>query len=191
MTSDLTAKSVFWHEAFGTERLPSAYDDVLADDFRALFFGHGWVTKEQYVAGDQEFAKAFEDVDMRVDHAVQERNTVFCRMTWTGRQVGEVLGVAPSGRQFEVLGVAPSGRQFEVLGFCEDTFRDGFVVEHISFHNRISRLAWRSNSKLLRRKSLPSGQSRIFDRLVPLPRRLEGDNPSTGLSLIAVGRKAS
>jgi hypothetical protein len=61
----------------------------------------------------------------------------------------------------------------------------------VSFQNRIARMAWRLNSKILGRKALPSGQSRIFDMLVPLLRKLEGENPSRGLSLIAVGRKTA
>jgi SAM-dependent methyltransferase len=67
--------------------------------------------------------------------------------------------------------------------------RAGFEVVHTSFQNRFSRLAWRINSKLFARRALPSGQSRVFDRMVPLFRALEGDNPSKGLSIIAVGRK--
>jgi glycosyltransferase involved in cell wall biosynthesis len=65
----------------------------------------------------------------------------------------------------------------------------GFEVEHISFQNRLAKFAWWLNAKVLGRKALPSGQSRLFDRLVPLFRSLEGSNPSTGLSIIAVGRK--
>ncbi|HEX7155435.1 MAG TPA: bifunctional glycosyltransferase/class I SAM-dependent methyltransferase [Thermoanaerobaculia bacterium] len=67
----------------------------------------------------------------------------------------------------------------------------GFEVEHVSYHNRFARLAWWLNSKMLRRGGLPSGQSRMFDRLVPLFRAVEGDAPGAGLSLIAIGRKAS
>ncbi len=65
----------------------------------------------------------------------------------------------------------------------------GFTLEYASHQNQISRLAWRINSKLLGRKALPSAQSRLFDFFVPLFRGLEGENPSSGLSLIAVGRK--
>ncbi|HEX9985360.1 MAG TPA: glycosyltransferase [Thermoanaerobaculia bacterium] len=67
----------------------------------------------------------------------------------------------------------------------------GFEIEYVSFHNRFSRLAWWLNSKLFRRGGLPSGQSRVFDRLVPFFRAFEGETPSKGLSLIAVGRKSS
>lgn len=65
----------------------------------------------------------------------------------------------------------------------------GFEVEHISFQNRIARFAWWVNSKILGRRALPSGQSRLFDFFVPLFRALEGDNPRSGLSIIAIGRK--
>lgn len=65
----------------------------------------------------------------------------------------------------------------------------GFEVEHAGYQNRIAKLAWWLNSKLFGRKALPSAQSRLFDFFVPLFRALEGENPSTGLSLIAVGRK--
>ena len=66
----------------------------------------------------------------------------------------------------------------------------GFEVEHVSFQNRIARLAWRFNTRFSGRRALPSGQSRIFDFLVPVLRALEGKSPSKGLSLIAVGRKS-
>jgi hypothetical protein len=65
----------------------------------------------------------------------------------------------------------------------------GFEVEHVSFQNRIARLAWWVNAKVLRHQALPGAQSRVFDFFVPLFRAMEGENPSNGLSLIAVGRK--
>jgi glycosyltransferase involved in cell wall biosynthesis len=65
----------------------------------------------------------------------------------------------------------------------------GFEVEHLSYQNEIARLAWTVNAKVFGRRALPSAQSRIFDAMVPLLRALEGENPTKGLSLIAVGRK--
>jgi glycosyltransferase involved in cell wall biosynthesis len=67
----------------------------------------------------------------------------------------------------------------------------GFEVEHVSWQNRIARMAWWLNAKVFRYRALPSGQSRVFDFFVPLLRAIEGDDPKRGLSLIAVGRKAS
>ncbi|MGZ4778608.1 MAG: hypothetical protein ACXV5L_05390, partial [Thermoanaerobaculia bacterium] len=45
------------------------------------------------------------------------------------------------------------------------------------------------NSRVLHRQELPAAQSRIFDRFVPLFQAIEGKHPSSGLSLIAIGRK--
>ena len=38
-----------WHEAWGTEDLAAAYDDCLALDFQALFFGRGWIDRATYI----------------------------------------------------------------------------------------------------------------------------------------------
>lgn len=108
-----------WHEAFGTDRLKAAYQEFLAEDFRALFFGHGWVGRDAYMKGDQAFVAAFENVSMSVEAIAAEGDLVFCRMRWRGRQVAPVLGI-PS-----------SGKEFDVTGFCQDRFRSGKVVEHI------------------------------------------------------------
>jgi len=67
----------------------------------------------------------------------------------------------------------------------------GFEIEYAGFQNRVAKLAWWLNAKVFGRRALPSAQSRIFDFLVPLLRALEGENPSSGLSLIAVGRKSA
>ncbi|HEV3485034.1 MAG TPA: methyltransferase domain-containing protein, partial [Vicinamibacterales bacterium] len=81
-------------------------------------------------------------------------------------------------------------RRYEKHELIDKLREAGFEVEHVSFQNRMSKLAWRLNSKLFNRRALPSAQSRFFDVLVPLFRALEGENPPAGLSLIAVGRKA-
>ncbi|HVR42091.1 MAG TPA: bifunctional glycosyltransferase/class I SAM-dependent methyltransferase [Thermoanaerobaculia bacterium] len=65
----------------------------------------------------------------------------------------------------------------------------GFSTIELGWQNRAGRIGWRVNSGLLRRRELPSTQSKMFDRLVPLLRRLEGERPRRGLSLVAVGRK--
>ncbi|MGQ0641260.1 MAG: ester cyclase [Gemmatimonadaceae bacterium] len=107
------------HEAFGTTNLKSAYDKFLAKEFRALFFGHGWVDRDAYMKGDLEFVAAFEKITMLVEDVIGEGDLVFCRMRWRGRQAALVLGVEPSGRDFDVI------------GFCQDRCQSGKVVEHI------------------------------------------------------------
>ncbi|HEX8251850.1 MAG TPA: bifunctional glycosyltransferase/class I SAM-dependent methyltransferase [Thermoanaerobaculia bacterium] len=106
---------------------------------------------------------------------------------------GRVVIFVPAGQSLygsidDALGHARRYERDELVAKLQQA---GLEVEHVSFQNRIARAAWRFNAKLLRRKALPSGQSRLFDMLVPLLRKIEGENPSSGLSLIAVGRKAS
>jgi glycosyltransferase involved in cell wall biosynthesis len=106
---------------------------------------------------------------------------------------GRVIVFVPAGQS--LYGSMDRGighqRRYEKKELVEKLQQAGFEVEHVSFQNRIARMAWWINAKLLGRKALPSGQSRVFDRFVPLFRALEGENPSTGLSLIAVGRKTA
>ena len=105
---------------------------------------------------------------------------------------GRVIVFVPAGKS--LYGSMDEGighqRRYEKAELVEKLQQAGFEVEHVSFQNRIARMAWWLNAKVLGRKALPSGQSRVFDRLVPLFRSLEGENPPSGLSLIAVGRKA-
>jgi predicted ester cyclase len=108
-----------WHESFGTDKLTSAYEKFLAEDFRASFFGHGWVDREAYMKGDQEFVAAFKNVTMSVEAIVGEGDLVFCRMRWRGTQVAPVLGIQSKGMDVDIV------------GFCQDRFRAGKVVEHI------------------------------------------------------------
>ncbi|MFN2442811.1 MAG: glycosyltransferase [Thermoanaerobaculia bacterium] len=65
----------------------------------------------------------------------------------------------------------------------------GFDLLDSGWQNRAGKFGWWLNSSILRRKELPPAQSRMFDRFVPLFRRLEGKRPGSGLSLYAIGRK--
>jgi glycosyltransferase involved in cell wall biosynthesis len=65
----------------------------------------------------------------------------------------------------------------------------GFVMEKITYQNIFGRFGWWFNGRVLKRKHVPGGQSRIFDLAVPILRRVEPKNPSKGLSLIAVATK--
>lgn len=64
----------------------------------------------------------------------------------------------------------------------------GLKVEHVHYQNEAGRFGWWLNGRVLRRNHIPSAQSKIFDLMVPLFRAIESDNPSTGLSLVAVAR---
>lgn len=62
----------------------------------------------------------------------------------------------------------------------------GFLVERLRYFNMLGAIGWWVNVRLLRRKYLPLGQSRLLNILVPLLRLEDRINPPFGLSLIAV-----
>ncbi len=105
---------------------------------------------------------------------------------------GRVVIFAPAGKSLYGTMDRAIGhlRRYEKEDLAGKLQQAGFAVEHISFQNRIARMAWWFNAKLTGRRALPSGQSRLFDFFVPLFRALEGEEPSSGLSIIAVGRKS-
>ena len=104
---------------------------------------------------------------------------------------GRVIVFVPAGQH--LYGSLDRGvghqRRYERDELVNKLTAAGFEVEDVSYQNRAAKLAWWLNSKVLKRSTLPAAQSRIFDRLVPLFRALEGDRPGSGLSLIAIGRK--
>ncbi len=103
---------------------------------------------------------------------------------------GRVIVFVPAGKR--LYGSLDRGighqRRYEKDELIAKLRGAGFELERIAYQNRIGKLAWSINS-MFGRSALPSGQSLIFDRMVPLLRAFEGNNPSSGLSLIAVGRK--
>ena len=104
---------------------------------------------------------------------------------------GRVIVFVPAGKT--LYGALDRGvghqRRYDKDELVEKLAAAGFTVEEVSFQNRAAKLAWWLNSRLMRRSALPAAQSKIFDRLVPLFRALEGERPGSGLSLIAIGRK--
>jgi SAM-dependent methyltransferase len=67
--------------------------------------------------------------------------------------------------------------------------RAGFAPERAWFFNALGIPGWFVNGTLLRRKVLPPGQLRLFDRFVPLLRLVHRLDPPFGLSLVAVARR--
>jgi len=65
----------------------------------------------------------------------------------------------------------------------------GFVLENLMYLNRPGIFGWWVNGKLLRRRVLPRSQLLAFKLLMPLLEREKERPPSTGLSLVAIGRK--
>ena len=57
--------------------------------------------------------------------------------------------------------------------------------------NALGALGWWANGRLRRQDTPPSGQLRLFNRLVPVLKRIErAISPPFGISLLTVGRKA-
>jgi glycosyltransferase involved in cell wall biosynthesis len=81
-------------------------------------------------------------------------------------------------------------RRYEKDELTEKLRSAGFTIEDCRFLNRPGILGWYLNGKVLRRKVLPSGQLAAFRLTMPLLRREEKNPPSTGMSLLAIGRKA-
>lgn len=104
---------------------------------------------------------------------------------------GRIVIFVPAGQS--LFGSMDRGighqRRYEKNELIAKLEESGFEVESIGFQNRAAKFAWWLNAKVLRRRELPPAQSRVFDFFVPLMRALDGAHPSSGLSLIAVGRK--
>jgi glycosyltransferase involved in cell wall biosynthesis len=104
---------------------------------------------------------------------------------------GRVIIFVPAGK--DLFGTLDRGighlRRYDKDELVAMLQAAGFEVEEAVYQNRTARLAWRLNSNVFHRQSLPAAQSRIFDRLVPLMKALDGERPKKGLSLIVVGRK--
>jgi len=104
---------------------------------------------------------------------------------------GRTIVFVPAGKS--LFGTLDKGvgheRRYERDELVKLLTEAGFSVENVGWQNRVARWAWYFNSKVFKRNALPGAQSKVFDRLVPLLKALEGDHPSNGLSLIAVGRK--
>jgi glycosyltransferase involved in cell wall biosynthesis len=81
-------------------------------------------------------------------------------------------------------------RRYEKDELSEKVRAAGFTLEDCRFLNRPGIVGWYLNGKILRRRVLPSGQLAAFRLMLPLLRREEASPPPTGMSLLAVGRKA-
>jgi len=67
--------------------------------------------------------------------------------------------------------------------------RTGFAADELRYVNPVGAIGWLVSMRLRRRRELPAGQVRVFDRLVPLLRPLDSLRLPFGQSLWAVARK--
>ena len=61
---------------------------------------------------------AFPDLHITIDDMIAEGDKVACRFTWRGTHKGEMMGIAPTGKQVTVTGIVIShfvgGKEVEV-----------------------------------------------------------------------------
>jgi predicted ester cyclase len=69
---------------------------------------------------------AFSDQRFQIHQTVEEADTVVVHLTHSGRHTGEIMGLAPTGREF-------SYDHIHIL-----RFKDGKVVEHWGVHDHLS-----------------------------------------------------
>jgi len=69
--------------------------------------------------------------------------------------------------------------------------QSGLQPVEVRYVNPVGALGWFVSSRLLRRGQVPSGPLRAYDRLVPILQRLDRLPLPFGLSVWAVGRRAS
>ena len=66
---------------------------------------------------------------------------------------------------------------------------NGFEVEHLEWMNLLGIPGWLLNGRVLRRRVIPAGQLRVYDRIMPLLARVESMvRLPLGMSLLAVAR---
>jgi glycosyltransferase involved in cell wall biosynthesis len=82
-------------------------------------------------------------------------------------------------------------RRYEPAGLIAKLKEAGFHVEHTQFFNQLGVAGWWLNGKVLRRTQVPGLQLRLQNLLVPILRAEAHVPLPFGLSLVAVGRRAS
>ena len=104
---------------------------------------------------------------------------------------GRIIIYAPAGKS--LFGPLDEGaghlRRYDKPDLERKLNDAGFEVVEIAFQNHAGKLAWWLNSTILRRRTLPIVQSKLFDLLVPIFRAMEGNAAPDGLSFVAIGRK--
>jgi glycosyltransferase involved in cell wall biosynthesis len=80
-------------------------------------------------------------------------------------------------------------RRYEKAELEEKLSTAGFALEDCRFVNRPGVVGWYVNGRILRRRILPKGQLKAFKLMLPVLRREEKNQPSWGMSLLAIARK--
>lgn len=79
-------------------------------------------------------------------------------------------------------------RRYSKAGLQKLLIQTGFAVEKPRYFSGLGAIGWFVNANVLRKKLLPSGQMKVFDRLVPLLKLERLVGPPFGISVIAVAQ---
>lgn len=93
-------------------------DELLADDFVAHTWPSTGQPKDDLKGAIDRTSKGLADAMFRIEDVIAEGDRVAVRLTAAATQVGELMGMPPSGRRYEIG---------EIHIF---RLRDGKVVEH-------------------------------------------------------------
>ena len=98
-----------WFEEFWDKRNLGAFDEILADNF---FYHNAPPGIPPGLEGTRElftmYQAAFPDARVTVEDMIGEGDRVVTRQTFTGTHRGEMMGIAPTGKQITVTGIAIS-----------------------------------------------------------------------------------
>ena len=104
---------------------------------------------------------------------------------------GRAIVLVPQGRWLygSIDRAVGHCRRYSKQELTERMSTAGFEVENVFALNKLGVLGWFVNGRILKRKTVPGLQVRLFDLLLPMVRLLDHVLPVPGLSVIAVGRK--
>jgi steroid delta-isomerase-like uncharacterized protein len=111
----------FYHEMWNGWDF-AVVDEIVAPDVRFRgSLGSTLEGLEEFKAYMESVRAAFPDWHNRIDEMIVAGDRVVTRMTWSGTNTGELLGVEPTGKRVEYVGAA-------IFRLTHGKIEDGWVV---------------------------------------------------------------
>ncbi len=80
-------------------------------------------------------------------------------------------------------------RRYVKSDLVEKCRRAGFVVEHARYHNILAALGWLINGRIFKKKHIPAGQAKLYDRILPYLRLESKIETEFSMSLFCIARR--
>lgn len=106
-----------WFEEVWNSRRKTAVHQLLAENAVAHMEGGDFVGPQRFLDARAALLAAFPDIRVRVEDVVADGDQAVVRWSAGGHHEGELLGIAPSGREIKFRGMTWM------------VFRDGKIVE--------------------------------------------------------------